>query len=76
MNWTILTLRSVRLQVVQWLKRREKRLKLKIEGTEHSTKLEQYKSEQGVTELKRERRTPSILQTSKTQQQMLKSLTS
>ena len=34
MNWTILTLRSVRLQVAQWLKRRENRLKLKIEVTE------------------------------------------
>lgn len=34
MNWTILTLRSVCLQVAQWLKRRENRLKLKIEVTE------------------------------------------
>ena len=34
MNWTIFTLRSVRLQVAQWLKRRENRLKLKTEVIE------------------------------------------
>ena len=74
MNWTILTLHAVRLQVAQWLKRRENRLKFKKKKWLNSTKLEHHKSEQGVTELKRERRTPSILQTLKTQQQMLKSL--
>ena len=34
MNWTILMLRSVLLQVAQWLKRRKNKLKLKIEVTE------------------------------------------
>ena len=34
MNWTILMLRSVLLQVAQWLKRRKNKLKLKTEVTE------------------------------------------
>ena len=34
MNWTILMLRSVLLQVAQWLERRKNMLKLKIEVTE------------------------------------------
>ena len=34
MNWTILMLRSVLLQVAQWLERRKIKLKLKIEVTE------------------------------------------
>ena len=45
MNWTILTLHAVRLQVAQWLKRRENRLKLKKEVTEqHKARASQVRA--------------------------------
>ena len=45
MNGTILMLHTVRLQVAQWLKRRENRLKLKIEVTEqHKARASQVRA--------------------------------
>ncbi len=74
MNWTILTLRSVCLQVAQWLKRRENRLKLKIEVTEqHKARAAQVRARGRWVE-KGENNT-SISWTLKTRQQMLKLLT-
>ena len=48
MEWTILTLRSVRLQVAQWLKRRENRLKLKTEVTQqHKARAAEVRQSKG-----------------------------
>ena len=74
MNWTILTLHAVHLQVAQWLKRRENRLKLKKEVTEqHKARASQVRA-RGHWVKKGEKNTKYFL-TLKTQQQMLKSNT-